>query len=146
MAIHSYVKIWVHLVWGTHNHEKVITKKLRQIIYDHLLKRAAEESIPVEKLNIRPEHLHMLISLPSSRAIEDIARSLKGESSYWINDNDLTANKFKWQRGYGAFSVSGSQLRIVKNYIANQEEHHRVKTFSEEYNDWKTKYGVFHDN
>ena len=83
----------------------------------------------------------MLISLPSSRSMEAIARSFKGESSYWINDNNLTQNKFKWQRGYGAFSVSTSQLEKVKYYIANQEEHHRVKTFSEEYNNWKNKYG-----
>lgn len=113
MAIHSYVKIWVHLVWGTHNHEKVITDELSKIIYNHLISRAVEESISIEKLYIRPEHVHMLLSLPSSKAMEDIARSLKGESSYWINDNNFTQSKFKWQRGYGAFSVSASQLEKV---------------------------------
>ncbi|MDA3861254.1 MAG: IS200/IS605 family transposase [Melioribacteraceae bacterium] len=143
MAIHSYVKIWIHLVWGTHNHEKAISKELSKTIYNHLLSRAVEESISIEKLYIRPEHVHMLFSLPSSKAIENIVRSLKGESSYWINDNNITPFKFKWQRGYGAFSVSASQLEKVKNYIATQEEHHRVKTFTEEYNDWKNKYGLF---
>ena len=143
MAIHSYVKIWVHLVWGTHNHEKTITKELSKILYSHLMSRASEESIHIEKLYVRPEHIHMLFALPSSKAMEGIARSLKGESSYWINENDLTSVKFKWQRGYGAFSVSASQLEIVKDYIANQENHHRVKTFTEEYIDWKKKYGIF---
>ena len=143
MAIHSYVKIWVHLVWGTHNHENIITKELSKIIYDHLISRVVEESISIEKLFIRPEHVHMLFSLPSSKAMEDIARTIKGESSYWINDNNFTQTKFKWQRGYGAFSVSASQLEIVKNYIASQDTHHRVKTFTEEYNDWKNKYGIF---
>ncbi len=144
MAIHSYVKIWVHLVWGTHNHEKVINKELSKLIYNHLLSRAGEESISIEKLYIRPEHVHMLFSLPSSKAMESIARSLKGESSYWINENNITPSKFKWQRGYGAFSVSASQLEKVKNYIATQEEHHRVKTFTEEYNNWKNRYGLFY--
>jgi len=146
MAIHSYVNIWVHLVWGTHNHEKTINKELSKILYNHLINRAVEESISIEKLYIRPEHVHLLFSLPSSKAMEDIVRSLKGESSYWINDSDLTPSKFKWQRGYGAFSVSASQLQKVKNYITNQEEHHRVKTFTDEYNDWKNQYGVFDEN
>ena len=143
MAVHSYVKIWIHLVWGTHNHEKIISKELSKTIYNHLLSRAAEESISIEYIYIRPEHVHMLFSLPSSMAIENIVRSLKGESSYWINDNNITPSKFKWQRGYGAFSVSASQSEKVKNYIATQEEHNRVKTFTEEYNDWKNKYGLF---
>jgi len=75
--------------------------------------------------------------------MESIAKSLKGESSYWINENNIIPSKFKWQRGYGAFFVSASQLEKVKNYIAAQEEHHRVKTFTKEYNDWKNKYGLF---
>jgi REP element-mobilizing transposase RayT len=143
MAIHSYVKIWVHLVWGTHNHEKIITKELSKLIYNHLISRAVEESFSIEKLFIRPEHVHLLFSLPSSKAMEDIARKIKGESSYWINENNFIPTKFKWQRGYGAFSVSASQLEIVKNYIANQDTHHRAKTFTDEYNDWKNKYGIF---
>ena len=139
MAIHSKVKIWVHLVWGTHNHEKTLTKELSKMLYQHLIGRANEENIHIEKLHIRPEHLHILFALPSSKAIEDIARLLKGEASHWINDNNLS---LKWQRGYGAFSVSASQLGKVKNYIANQDKHHRVKTFTEEYDEWKIKYNM----
>ena len=98
MAIHSYVKLWVHLVWGTHNHEKVINTELSKTLYNHLINRANEDSIYIEKLHIRPEHLHMLLAPPSSKAMEGIVRLFKGESSYWINDNNLTPFKFKWQR------------------------------------------------
>lgn len=145
MAIHSKVKIWVHLVWGTHNHEKIITKELGKKLFDHFISKAKEEKMHIEKLHIRPEHIHMLIELPSTKPIDLVARLIKGESSFWINENKLTSFKFKWQRGYGAFSVSASQLKIVKNYIANQDEHHRVKTFGEEYNDWQKKYGILND-
>ena len=57
----------------------------------------------------------------------------------------MTPFKFKWQRGYGAFSVSASQLETVINYIAKQDEHHKIKTFTEEYNDWQKKYGILND-
>ena len=85
------------------------------------MSRAAEEDLTIEKLFVRPEHVHILFSLSSSKALENIARSLKGESSYWINDNNIIPTKFKWQRGYGAFSVNASQLEKVKNYIANKK-------------------------
>ncbi len=141
MAIHSYVKIWVHLVWGTHNHEKIISKELHEKLFNHFIKKSEKEKIHIEKLYIRPEHVHMLVELPSIKTIEQIVRLFKGESSYWIHENNLTKTKFKWQRGYGAFSVSASQLEKVKKYIANQDEHHKVKSFTEEYNEWLKKYG-----
>lgn len=145
MAIHSKVKIWVHLVWGTYNHQKIITKELGKKLFNHFISKAKEEKIHIEKLHIRPEHVHMLIELPSTKPIDTVVRLIKGESSFWVNDNKLMSVKFKWQRGYGAFSVSASQLNIVKKYIANQDEHHRVKTFEEEYDDWQKKYGILND-
>ena len=77
--------------------------------------------------------------------MDKVARIFKGESSFWVNENKLTPFKFKWQRGYGAFSVSASQLETVINYIAKQDEHHKIKTFTEEYNDWQKKYGILND-
>lgn len=142
MAIHSHVKIWVHLIWGTHNHEKVIAKELGKKLFDHFIEKSNEEKIHIEKLHIRPDHVHMLFELPSVRTMEEVARLFKGESSHWIQENNLTNFNFKWQRGYGAFSVSASQLEKVKNYISNQEEHHKIKTFTDEYNEWQKKYGI----
>ena len=70
---------------------------------------------------------------------------MKGESAHWINKNKLVKNHFGWQRGYGAYSVSASQLKSVKAYIQNQTEHHKHKTFTEEYEEWKKTYGIFDD-
>jgi putative transposase len=142
MALHSHVKIYVHLIWGTHNHHRIINSKLKTALLEHLIARAKENNIIFETINIQPEHIHTLLLLPSDKSIAQIARQFKGESSNWINDNNLTVGKFRWQRGYATFSVSASQLEIVKRYIKNQDEHHRRKSFTEEYEEWARQYGI----
>jgi REP element-mobilizing transposase RayT len=132
----------VHLIWGTHNHERILKSKSRIKIFDHLLQKSKENNIIFEGMNIQPEHVHILLTLPSDKTIAKVAKDLKGESSNWINENKLIPGKFRWQRGYGAFSVSASQFDIVKKYIKNQEEHHRRKSFKEEYDEWAIQYGI----
>ena len=145
MALHSHVKIWVHTIWGTYKHERIFNKSLRLQIFQHFVDRSKDIGIEIEKMNIQPEHIHILFPLPSDKSISQIAKLLKGESSRWINEENLIKSTFKWQKGYGAFSVSASQLYIVKNYIKNQDEHHHKKTFSEEYEEWAKQYGVWDD-
>jgi putative transposase len=82
---------------------------------------------------VNPEHVHTLIDLPTSLKIEDAFRLLKGASSHWINQNRIIKTKFRWGRGYGAFSVSQSRVNTVASYIANQEEHHRKRSLIREY-------------
>jgi putative transposase len=85
------------------------------------------------KINyVNADHVHALIDLPTNLSIEDVAQLLKGASSHWINSNDRLHRKFAWGRGYGAFSVSESKAQSVSAYIADQAEHHRTRTFSEE--------------
>lgn len=145
MAVHSHVKIWVHLIWGTQKKERVLHRDLRINLFEHIVKISGEEEIEIEKMNIQPEHVHLLFCLPSDKSIGVIAKKFKGESSHWINDGNLTKCKFRWQRGYGAFSVSASQLDRIKKYIENQDEHHKRQSFKEEYDEWARKYGVFED-
>ena len=143
MAIHSKVRVFVHFIWGTHNHEWILNRELRLKIYHHLVERARELKIIINKLNVQPEHVHTLLELPSNKTIAEIAQNLKGECSNWINDNNLTVGKFRWQRGYGAYSVSISMLSTVENYIKNQDEHHKRRSFTDEYKQWAVKYGVW---
>jgi len=91
---------------------------------------------------VNADHVHALIDLPTNITIEDCVKLLKGSSSYHTNLNKLIKTKFSWGRGYGAFSVSASQLKKVETYIKNQEEHHRVKSFTEEYEMFINKYGM----
>ena len=145
MGIKSHVRIYGHLIWGTHNHNRILNSQIRPVLFDHLVKRSQELKIVFEKMNIQPEHIHILLALPADKSIAQVAKNLKGESSNWINENDFISGKFRWQRGYGAFSVSSSQLNIVKKYIKNQDEHHRRKSFKEEYDEWAREYGILEE-
>jgi putative transposase len=137
----GYIKIWVHLVWTTKNREPFLTKDIRKQILDHLLKNASEKGIYIDFINGYLEHIHCLASLGSGQNIDIIAMLLKGESSYWINKNKLIQHKFEWQDEYFAVSVSESVVNRVRDYIKNQEEHHRKKSFQQEYDEFMCKYG-----
>ena len=112
-----------------------------------LTQYAVEKSIYMKINYFNPEHVHALIDLPTSKSIEEVVKLLKGSSSHWINENRLLKGRFSWGRGYGAFSVSHSHVHQVAAYIANQEEHHRKKTFAQELELFVKRYGlVWHDD
>jgi REP element-mobilizing transposase RayT len=146
MATHSHIKVYIHMIWGTYKREPILTRDFRLQLFDHFIERFTELNLTVEKMCIQPEHLHLLLQLPSDRALADIAKNLKGESSHWINNQNFFRGKFRWQRGYGAYSVSESLVDTVMQYIENQEEHHKRRTFAEEYKEWAIKYGVWDDD
>ncbi|MFP4548968.1 MAG: IS200/IS605 family transposase [Fidelibacterota bacterium] len=143
--LHSHTKIWIHLIWGTKNHERIMFSEQAKEIHSHLLSKSKELEIPFEILRIQPEHVHSLINLPSNKLLSEFIQTIKGETSSWVNKQKLLNTKFSWQRGFGAFSVSASQFDIVKNYIKNQEDHHRRKTFKEEYDEWRERYGILYE-
>jgi len=144
--LHSYTKLYVHLIWGTKNRFNYFNKEIRDIVKDHILKYAKVNNIEVLSINIQSDHLHLLISLRSDQKVDDIVKRLKGESSHWINSENIIKPKFSWQRGYGAFSISSSHLEAVKNYIKNQDEHHKKVSFIDEYKKILTKYGYSINN
>lgn len=84
-------------------------------------------------INGYQEHCHCLISLGLDHSLSKILQLLKGESSYWINKNNLCKERFEWQEEYYAFAVADSKLQTVRKYIKNQEEHHSTQTFDDEY-------------
>ena len=95
------------------------------------------------KINfVNPDHVHALVDLPTGLSIEEMMQFLKGGSSHWVNQSALVAGKFGWGRGYGVFSVSHSGVEEVAKYIAQQEEHHRKKSFSDELKLFVERYGL----
>jgi len=96
-------------------------------------------------INSMPDHLHLFIGLRPNQSISDLMRIVKSESSEWINLQKFTPTQFKWQEGYGAFSYSRSHVQNVVDYIMNQEDHHKKKTFLEEYNDFLKAFEVEFD-
>ena len=85
------------------------------------------------QINGMTDHIHIFFGMRPSQSLSDLMKAVKGDSSEWINKRGFTKQKFSWQAGYGAFSYAKSQVPKVIQYIQNQEEHHRKKTFTEEY-------------
>jgi putative transposase len=137
----SYVKIWVHVVFSTKNRFPFLTKDIGYEVFNHIIENCREKDIFLQAINGYTEHIHCLISLGKDQSISTVAKLIKGESSFWINKQQLTAQKFTWQDDYFAVSVSESQVEKVVNYIKNQEKHHSKKTFDEEVEEFMEKYG-----
>jgi putative transposase len=91
---------------------------------------------------VNADHVHALIDFPTAFSIEELMQLLKGSSSHWINANDIMTGKFAWGRGYGAFSVSESNVDQVARYIAHQGEHHRMRPFAEELRGFIDRHGL----
>jgi len=147
LSLHSYSRCWLHLIWTTLDREPMLTKPAAAKASRFLSGYALEKGIYMKINYVNPEHVHTLIDLPTSKSIEEVVKLLKGSSSHWINENRLLRGRFAWGRGYGAFSVSHSHANRVATYIANQEVHHRKKTFSQEFEIFVKKYGLeWHDD
>ncbi len=137
----SWVRIWVHLVFTTKNRDPLLNNQIRDEVFRHIQQNAEKKEIWLDCINGYSEHAHCLISLSKDQSISQVAQLIKGESSFWINQNKLVKGKFLWQDDYWAVSVSESPVGSVKDYIHNQNEHHRIKSFTEEVDEFMKKFG-----
>ena len=137
----GYTKVWIHLVWATKKREAVLNKELRSQLFSHIRENAKNKNIHLDFVNGFTDHIHCLISLDADQTIAKIVQLIKGESSYWINQQKILKQKFEWQAEYFAVSVSESGIDKVREYIKNQEQHHQKKTFEQEYQEFIEKYG-----
>jgi putative transposase len=141
----TFSQIYIQVVFAVKGRENVISKVWKDDLNKYIagiIKGKEQKSIIV---NGMPDHIHIFIGLKPSMSISDLVRDIKNNSSKWINDNKLIKGKFSWQEGYGAFSYSHSQIENVYNYILNQEEHHKIKTFKEEYVEFLKKFEIEHN-
>jgi putative transposase len=129
----SYYKIWLHVVWGTKDRFPFLTTKIRKELYNHMKETAKEKGYHLSLVNGTDNHVHCLFAIRPKISISKMINDVKGESSHWINNCNFLKVRFSWQRGFGAFSVSESQVKKVWEYILNQEEHHQNVSFSEEW-------------
>ena len=137
----SFVKIWVHMVFATKNRAPYLKKEIRNDVYKHIAENCSEKEIFLQAINGHKEHIHCLISLGKDQTIAKVSQLIKGESSFWINQNKLIPEKFSWQDDYFAVSVSESQVATVVGYIKDQDKHHAKKTFEAEVDEFMTRYG-----
>jgi REP element-mobilizing transposase RayT len=136
----AYVRNWLHCVWGTKNRIPFITAQNKKEIIAHIRDNAKAKGIYIDFINGHSEHIHCIISLEADQSLTKVMQLIKGESSFWINKFSMTQGKFGWADEYFAVSISESKLDKVREYIKNQEEHHRKKTWEEEYNEFIRNY------
>lgn len=138
----TYSQIYIHIVFAVKGRENLISPKWKDDLNKYIagiIKGKEQKPIIV---NGMPDHIHAFIGLKPSMRISDLVRDIKNNSTNFINDNNYVRGKFAWQKGYGAFSYSHSQISNVYNYILNQEQHHKKKSFREEYLDFLKKYEI----
>ncbi len=136
-----HINVWLHFVWTTKDREPLLIDSIRNRVLEHIRENARSKGIFIGALNGWLEHVHCLVSLGSGQTLDDVMRLLKGESSFWINKNQLCHGKFHLQDEYFVVSVSESILPSVRKYIDTQEIHHRSHSFSDEFEDFLIRGG-----
>jgi putative transposase len=138
----SFVNIYVHVVWATKKRKPLLEKPHRYEIFNHIRENARKKGIHLDHINGFTDHVHALISLGKTQNIAECVQLLKGECSYWVNNQtNLLKWKLDWAKDYYAVSVGESQVERVRRYIRNQELHHSKKSFNQECEEFVTIYG-----
>ena len=141
----SLVRNYLHVIFSTKNRVPLIIPSVEEELYKYLGGICNNlECLPV-KIGGHVDHVHILCLLSKKIALIKLLEELKSSSSKWIKSKDEKLKSFYWQNGYGAFSVNPSEIDVVNHYIGNQHEHHRKKTFQDEYRAFLKKYKVVYD-
>ncbi len=142
----TYTQINIHLVFAVKGRQSLFDSEMRINLYKYItgiLNNLDQYPLAVNGFE---DHVHVFFEMSKTKSLSEIARTIKSNSSKWINDNKMFSGKFSWQEGYGAFSYSRSQRDGVIKYITNQEQHHRKRTFKEEYLDLLEKFKIEFSN
>lgn len=138
----TFSQIYIQIVFAVKGRENLISTVWEDELHKYIagiIKGKEQKPIIV---NGMPDHIHVFVGLRPSMAISDLVRDVKNNSTNFINDKRLVKGNFSWQEGYGAFSYAHSQIESVYNYILQQKEHHKKKTFNEEYVEFLKKFNV----
>lgn len=138
----SYARLYVHLVFGTKLRQRTIKREWAPRLYEYIAGVLRKRDSHLILGGGVEDHVHLLVSLSREAKLSEVVRDVKSASSGWIHENINGEKTFAWQAGYAAFSVSQSSLEDVKNYIANQEEHHQTRTYREELKAFLVKHGI----
>ncbi|MDB4384608.1 IS200/IS605 family transposase [Opitutaceae bacterium] len=138
----TYTSLQYHVVFTTKRREPWLDEDVCRRLWPYLGGIARENGMKALEIGGVADHIHLLLVLPPNLALSKAMQLLKGVSSRWVHENFPTLRDFGWQDGYGAFTVSESQITSVRNYIRNQPEHHRTTTFADEYRAFLEKHGI----
>lgn len=140
----TFSQVYIQVVFAVKGRENLIQKSWKEELNKYIagiIDAKNQKSIIVNGVS---DHIHCFIGLKPSMLISDLVRDIKNNSSKFVNEKRFVVGKFQWQEGYGVFSYAHSQIDQVYNYILNQEDHHRTKTFKEEYQEFLNKFQIEH--
>ena len=144
--MHSFVNCLVHCVFSTKERRRLITPDMRERLYPYLGGIARENKMKALAIGGVEDHVHALVSIPSTLPIAKAVQLLKGNSSKWIHQTFPNKRLFEWQEGYGAFSISAPGVKDTMRYIQSQEEHHVRHSFHDELISFLKKNGIQYEN
>ncbi|MDR1876723.1 MAG: IS200/IS605 family transposase [Flavobacteriaceae bacterium] len=141
----TYTQIHIHTVFAVQNRISLIDKSWKDRLYQYIVAIIQNQGHKVLSIGGMPDHIHILFGFRPTQSLSELMQKVKRDSSEWINKEKMVMGKFSWQKGYGAFSYSKSQITQVVNYIERQEEHHQRLSFIEEYKKILTDFGLEYD-
>lgn len=143
--MHSFTSIFVHCVWSTKNREPLLTSDVRDRLWPYLGGIARENKMKAVAIGGAADHVHALVSLPATLSVAKALQLLKGNSSKWTHETFPKMRSFEWQEGYGAFGIGVSGVDATVAYIRNQAEHHRTRSFRDEFRAMLQRHGFDYD-
>jgi REP element-mobilizing transposase RayT len=141
----SLARLYIHLIYSTKHRERLITDAVRIPLHAYMATVLKNFGCAPVLINSVEDHVHILFELSRTVSVSQAVEEVKKSSSKWIKTQGKEFVGFAWQSGYGAFTISESNIHTVRQYIANQQEHHRTKTFQEEYRLVLEKHGMVFD-
>ena len=141
----TYSQILIQAIFAVKGRQNLISSQWKDELFKYITGIVRNKNQKLLCINGVSDHIHILIGLKPDMAISDLIRDVKNNSTEFINEKRFVAGKFNWQKGFGAFSYSNSQMDRIVKYILNQENHHRKKSFREEYLEFLQKFGVEYD-
>jgi putative transposase len=141
----TYTQIYIHSVFAVQNRQSLLSTSISESVRKYITGIVTNLGSKMIAINNMPDHLHLLIGLKPDMSISELIGKVKSGSSGFINKERMVAGRFEWQAGFGAFSYSRSQFDAVVKYIEKQQEHHRKRTFMEEYKELLNAFGISYD-
>lgn len=138
----TFYQIYIQVVFAVKGRNSLIAQSWEEELYKYITGIITNKGQKLIAINGMPDHIHILIGMKPSCCLSDLVREIKKASNAFVNEKKFSKFKFEWQEGYGAFSYSHSTLNNVIAYIQNQKEHHKKKSFREEYIDFLKKFEV----
>jgi putative transposase len=138
----TYTQIHIQCVFAVKFRQSLIEKEWKERLHKYITGIVQNHGHKILAINSMPDHLHLFFGFRPNQSLSDLMRIVKSESSQWINEQGFSIGTFKWQEGYGAFSYSRSHVDAVIKYVLNQEEHHKKRTFQEEFEEFLRQFEI----